>query len=448
LGGKIQVSKSNMTVFIFAGTGDGKKFICSLLLRAEKAGIKMTAHIFCATEYGAELVRTELNKNVGKKNAVVHCGRLGENEISKKINELKPDYVIDCTHPFAEAVTKNIRAVCENTGVPCLRLRRETSEKPPEGLRIHYAGGMKEAASFLKDKTGNIFLTTGSKDIHCFSGEGFEGRVYPRVLPLEESIGLCRKAGISAKNIIAMQGPFSEELNRALIRGISARWLVSKETGAEGGFAAKMNAALAEGCAMLVIRPPEENSRADAETIIDIVIKDTATKNAAGCEKNGKKRYFPAFINITNKKFLIFGAGVIALRRLQTLLRFDCRIEIISKEITPPVKRICSDRVTECRITARQRVYRDGDCAADLVIAATNDRDVNRMIGEECKRKNIPVSVADSREESTFYFPALVDSGGLTIGLTSDGRDHKAVREAAQKIRDLFAERESTGKTW
>jgi precorrin-2 dehydrogenase/sirohydrochlorin ferrochelatase/precorrin-6A/cobalt-precorrin-6A reductase len=413
-----------LTVFIFAGTGDGKKFICSLLKEAEKTGLEITAHIFCATEYGAELVKAE----VDKKNIVVYGSRLGENEMAEKIMKAKPDYVVDCTHPFALAVTKNIKTVCENTGVPYLRLRRETSEKPPEGLHIYYAGSMEEAASFLKDKGGNIFLTTGSKDIHYFSDPAFAGRVYPRVLPLEESLLLCRKAGIAVKNIIAMQGPFSRELNRALIRGISAVWLVSKETGAEGGFAAKMNAALDENCRVIVIRPPEEDFSLEAGVITGII-----TKRSPVCGKNGKKRYFPAFMDITGKKFLIVGAGAVAQRRLQTLLRFDCRVEIIAREIPEAVKNICDERVR-----AYEGVYRDGDCAGDFVIAATNDRAVNRMIGEECGRKNIPVSVADRKEESTFYFPAIVEAGDLTVGLTSDGNDHGAVKEAARKIRALL----------
>jgi siroheme synthase-like protein len=129
------------------------------------------------------------------------------------------------------------------------------------------------------------------------------------------------------------------------------------------------------------------------------------------------------------------GAGAVALRRLRTLLRFDCRIEIIAPTIGPAVKSICDDRVS-----LRERSYKTGDCGADFVVAATNDRAVNRMIGEECKRKNIPVSVADCKEESTFYFPAIIDTENLTIGISSDGLDHKAVSGAAGKIRRCLME--------
>jgi precorrin-6x reductase len=133
---------------------------------------------------------------------------------------------------------------------------------------------MEDAASFLKDKSGNILLCTGSKDLHYFSDTAISPRVYPRVLPLEESLRLCRDAGITAKNIIAMQGPFSEWLNRALIRQINAAWLVSKETGAAGGFNEKINAAAGENCNTLVIRAPDGDAGFDAETIINIITNE------------------------------------------------------------------------------------------------------------------------------------------------------------------------------
>ncbi|MDR1147858.1 MAG: precorrin-6A/cobalt-precorrin-6A reductase [Spirochaetaceae bacterium] len=422
-----------MTICIFSGTGDGKKFIALLLSRAEIKSINITVHIFCATEYGAEIMKSEIkfvqqassiDKNNDKNNVFIHSGRLDEDSMLKKIQELKPDYIIDCTHPYAEIVTKNIKTACEKTGFAYIRLRREKSAPAPAPC-IYYVDSMEDAASFLKDKSGNILLCTGSKDLHYFSDAALRCRVYPRVLPLEESLRLCRDAGITAKNIIAMQGPFSEGLNRALIQQINAAWLVSKETGAEGGFNEKINAAAGENCNALVIRAPDGDAGFDAETIINIITNSI----------NRKKQFFPVFQNITNKKFLIVGAGVVALRRLRTLLRFDCSIKIIAPSIDPAIKNICDDRVS-----LLERSYKTGDCEADFVVAAANDRAVNRMIGEECKSKNIPVSVADCKEESTFYFPAIVDTENLTIGISSGGLDHKAVSGAAGKIRRCLME--------
>ena len=445
-----------MTVFIFAGTGDGRKFIVSLLERAWEKGMKLEASVFCATEYGAELVEAETAKALsafreggeGPQTVVVRAGRLNGDEILNKITLYKPDYVIDCTHPFAEVVTQNIKTVCKNTGRAYLRLRREIPAMPQGSAGIFYVDSVEEAASFLKDKKGNIFHTTGSKELRHFSSGAFTGRVYPRVLPFDESLRACRQAGIAAKNIIAMQGPFPEDLNRAVIRRVNAAWLVSKETGAEGGFEEKVNAALAENCRVVAVRPPKEEGGLDADTIIGIVSGqasgDFTRPEAAAfsvksdrppstAEFNVRKKFFPVFQNIANKKFLIAGGGGVALRRLKTLLRFDCMVEIIAPEICGGIEGIRDER-----LNVRRDVYREGDCRADFVIAATDDRAVNKMIAAECKAKNIPVSVADCKEESSFYFPALICTDDLTVGITSDGRDHRAVSIAAQKTRALL----------
>lgn len=150
-------------------------------------------------------------------------------------------------------------------------------------------------------------------------------------------------------------------------------------------------------------------------------------------ESGRKKQYFPVFQNISNKRFLFFGAGTIAERRIKTLLRFNVSIEVVAPEISEGIKSVCDER-----LVFRQDSYKAGDCNADFVIAATNDRDVNRIIGEECRKKSIPVSVADNKEESTFYFPAIVSEVGLTIGITSDGLDYNAVRQGAKKIREIL----------
>ena len=82
-------------------------------------------------------------------------------------------------------------------------------------------------------------------------------RLYPRVLPTHEALDACAAAGIPARNIIAMQGPFTQALNEALLHQYGARWFVTKDGGAPGGFAEKAAAAHAAGAQLVVIRRPE-----------------------------------------------------------------------------------------------------------------------------------------------------------------------------------------------
>ena len=83
-----------------------------------------------------------------------------------------------------------------------------------------------------------------------------------------------------------------------------------------------------------------------------------------------------------------------------------------------------------------------GDLAgAFLAVAATDDREVNRSVGEEARKLGIPVSVADRREECTFFFPAVCEHRGVTVGLVShSGGDHRRAAEAASAVRKALEE--------
>ena len=236
-----------MRIVIFSGTTEGR--LLSRLL-AEK-GADVTVCV--ATEYGCE----EQGQAPG---VTVLTGR-------KTVEEMKEllggsDLCVDATHPYAVAVTENIRRACSQAGVPCRRLLRGASET----AGVTAVGSAAEAAALLAGREGNILLTTGSKELGAFSALPSE-RLYPRVLPNHESLSACEGAGIPHRNILAMQGPFSTELNEALIRQFHIAYLVTKDGGKAGGFEEKLRAAKNTGIELVLIRRPEETG----ETFEDVV---------------------------------------------------------------------------------------------------------------------------------------------------------------------------------
>ena len=122
------------------------------------------------------------------------------------------------------------------------------------------------AADWLKNTQGNILLTTGAKELSVFAPLGGE-RLYPRVLPLASSLESCAAAGVPSSHILALQGPFSQELNEALIRQHHIAWLVTKDGGPAGGFEEKALAAQAAGARLALIRRPQEDGL-DYETVL------------------------------------------------------------------------------------------------------------------------------------------------------------------------------------
>ena len=139
------------------------------------------------------------------------------------------DKCVDATHPYAREVSANIRSACRSAGVPLRRLLRRRSELPPGSI---LADSPEEAAQLLQSREGNVLLAIGAKGVSAFSGLDPE-RLYPRVLPVEESLSACRRAGVPTKNIIAMHGPFSQKLNEAILEQYRIRWMVTKLCGPE-----------------------------------------------------------------------------------------------------------------------------------------------------------------------------------------------------------------------
>lgn len=227
-----------MKVVIFSGTTEGREL--SKLLA--EAGAEATVCVL--TDYGSE-TQGELS------GVTVHVGPLTEAE--KQALLANAALCVDATHPYATHVSASVKNACEKAGVAYLRLKRSESET--EGAVI--VNSAAEAAAFLKTREGNILLTTGAKELAAFAGLGPE-RLFPRVLPSHAAISACESLGIPHRNIIAMQGPFTRDMNAATIRQFSIRWLVTKDGGAAGGYPEKAAAAKETGTQLIVLRRPEE----------------------------------------------------------------------------------------------------------------------------------------------------------------------------------------------
>ena len=105
---------------------------------------------------------------------------------------------------------------------------------------------------------------------------------------------------------------------------------------------------------------------------------------------NTKKPYFPMFVDLTEKKIVVVGAGTIAKRRIRSLLNFTNRLMVIAPEVNQELK----DLEASGQITILRKKYsREDIYDADLVIAATNDAQINNDIYSVCKCMGITVNV-------------------------------------------------------
>lgn len=247
-------------IVIFAGTTEGR-------LLSEKLSEECIMHTVCvATEYGQTVMEDSPY-------ARVHIGRLDENEIVAFIHS-GTEVVVDATHPYAVCVSSNIQSACESCNIKYIRVLRQDDYVEPYSVNdnVSYYESINDISEAIAQEEGNVLLTTGSRDIAEICKEVDITKVYVRVLPSIESITKCQEAGIEASHIIAMHGPFSTRMNEAIIEQYNIKVIVTKMSGAAGGYKEKLEAARGANIkAFCLKRPAKETGVTISEAVKDIL---------------------------------------------------------------------------------------------------------------------------------------------------------------------------------
>lgn len=233
-----------LKIWLFGGTTEGK------ILAERLADRNLFLDISVATEYGKEILPEAGNVRVNSK-------RMCAWEMAERMKQEAYDLVLDATHPYAREVSDNIKTACGQEKIPFIRILRDSEGNGNSGHIC--VETVEEAVQFLKGTNGNILVTTGSKELRKFTElPEFSKRVYARVLSLPQVVQDCAELGFYGEHLIAMQGPFSRELNLAMLHSINAAWLVTKESGKTGGYEEKEEAARLSGAGLVVIGRPKE----------------------------------------------------------------------------------------------------------------------------------------------------------------------------------------------
>ena len=265
-------------VLIYAGTTEGRE------LAQELARERIYCDISVATEYGRQIMDEKISPYI-----CILQGRMTAEQMRLKCENEQYLAVVDATHPFATEVSVNIRESLKGLDIPYFRLGREkipgeegerqagerqAGEQQAEEqnyMARKYFQNTAACVEALKKTEGKIFLTTGSKELSAFCREEtIRKRLVVRVLPGMESLRECVRNGLEGRQIIAMQGPFSKEMNLAMIRQYQASVLVTKESGKTGGEDTKLAAAgEAQIPSYIILRPDEKTPVMDMDEVLE-----------------------------------------------------------------------------------------------------------------------------------------------------------------------------------
>ena len=445
-------------IAIFGGTTEGREI-------AEWLAGKGVSTLLCvATAYGGGIVRD-------MPHLTVNIERLDGPGMEALLLWHGCRLVLDATHPYAVEVTANVKAACEKQELEYVRVVREEFEDGDVVL----ADSAAHAAELLNQSGEKALLTVGSKELAEFrSVRDFRNRLFARVLPSADVLYKCEALGFSGAQLISMQGPFTLEMNIAMIRMLGVDTIVTKDSGNAGGFMDKLEACRETGIKMMLIQRPVQNEEGlSLSEAMDLLRKrfslpedvppapepdeppepaeplepaepaepaepvSPTEPEEPQAEDDAADRRFPLFVRLEGVSAAVVGGGKIATRRVKTLLQFGADIRVIAPEITPELLSLAADNKIIWIKSEYDHAFLG---SAVLVVAATNDRLVNLSVGLEAKRRQLFVSVADSRTEGSFTFPAVALQDGLIAGIVSENGDHAAVCKAAAKFRRVLEE--------
>jgi precorrin-6A/cobalt-precorrin-6A reductase len=229
---------------------------------------------------------TQVPLGVGKHpNISSRSGKLDGEGMAQLAAKLGVRAIVDASHPYSLAARTNARKVAEDLNIPYFRWVR-----PPvatDGDYISFATDHESAARAACSFGLPVLLTTGSRNIIPYASEADRTGtlLVVRVLPHPDSVEACRRAGVPDEHIVKGRGPFSVEANRAVIREFGIGTLVTKDSGVEGGFPAKIEAARLENCRVVVVQRPNEISDQTFSSMAELVdaVSQLLPSRSASC---------------------------------------------------------------------------------------------------------------------------------------------------------------------
>ena len=147
-------------------------------------------------------------------------------------------------------------------------------------------------------------------------------------------------------------------------------------------------------------------------------------------------KFFPVSIDLNNKNVLVIGAGKIALRKIETLLNYNCNINVITKEIL-------EEKFLELEKNNKIKIFKNQEFEEKflenifLVITATDNEILNKEISQLCMSKNILVNNVTSKDDMNVRFMSIYEKDDIQIAISANGNPKKAL-EIKNKIKNIF----------
>lgn len=146
--------------------------------------------------------------------------------------------------------------------------------------------------------------------------------------------------------------------------------------------------------------------------------------------------YYPICLDLKDKKCVVVGGGEVALRKVKSLLEAEAKVVIISPEIIFGIREL----IDKNKITYLKQEYKSDDIAEDtfLIIAASNNKQLNAQIANEAKKLNLLVNVVDAPDLCNFIIPAILRRGDLIISISTSGKSPALAKKIKEDLQSIY----------
>lgn len=226
------------------GTSEGKGILSLVNKYTDNIAVST------ATSYGGELLQNYRMKNLNTE-------PLNKDELLTWIKENNIMVLVDGSHPYAQEVTKNAIECAKKLDIEYIRYERLGVLEGIKSDNIIRVKDYDEALEYFKILDGNILNTTGGNNASRFAEVEFKHRIIHRILPSVKVLSRLIDSGIKLKDIVAMQGPISCELEMGFIKQFNIKGILTKDSGIEGGCLEKFKAVENSNIKLIVIEKPK-----------------------------------------------------------------------------------------------------------------------------------------------------------------------------------------------
>ena len=148
-------------------------------------------------------------------------------------------------------------------------------------------------------------------------------------------------------------------------------------------------------------------------------------------------RYYPIFLKVENRLCLVVGGGEVGARKVKTLISCGASVVLVSPEVVEWLEEKIEEGVVHLVGNHYEEKHLEGCC---LVIAATDDLELNNRIAKDAEMRGLLCNVVDYPQEGNFILPALIQRGALTLAISTSGKSPALARQIREDLEQRFGE--------